>query len=304
MVDAVDTMIANQSTNVSSSIFQSNCEDSRVAVRPSISAVILSYNSAGHIKECVDSLMMHGCFTLDKDEIIIFENGSIDASINMIQELENSYGKIIRLIKSDINIGTTASRNAAIRISSKEFLLILDADVVLLPSTIDRLCHTLSKEPRCGLVVPRLIFPNGKAQLSVDTFPTLLRKIKRWYSLRAIEQEIDLRATDGQNIREVDYAISACWLMPRRTIDAVGLFDERIFYSPEDVDFCIRVWENGLRVILDEKACAIHDANELSRRNFFSKFMGHHLIGLAFLFWKHKYILSSRGLYDRLGRCQ
>lgn len=297
-------MIAKQSTDKLGSLVHPNCENAAVEIRPAISAIILSFNSAAHIKECVDSLIIHGCFTSGKDEILIFDNGSLDSSINIINELENRHGEIIRLIRSHVNVGTTVSRNIAINASTKGLVLILDSDIVLLPNTIDRLCRTLSTEPRCGLVAPQLIFPSGKAQLSVDTFPTLTRKIKRWYSLRTIEKEITRHPTSECAIKEVDYAISAFWLMSRKTIEEVGLFDERIFYSPEDVDFCIRIWQNGLRVLVDEEACAIHDASELSRRQLFGKFMVYHIMGLGFLFWKHKYVLSTRRLYDRIGRCR
>ena len=64
---------------------------------------------------------------------------------------------------------------------------------------------------------------------------------------------------------DVDYAISAFWVIRRNAFERVGLFDEKIFYSPEDVDYCIRMWSAGYKITYVPKAEVVHDAQELSR---------------------------------------
>src|SRR5690606_21095374 len=99
-----------------------------------------------------------------------------------------------------------------------------------------------------------------------------------------------------------DYAISAFWLFRRRLLDEVGYLDERIFYSPEDVDYCLRVWEAGYKVVYDPRVHAIHDAQEISRGFRMARFTWSHIGGLLYLFRKHRYMLGHRRLYRRIGR--
>ena len=58
---------------------------------------------------------------------------------------------------------------------------------------------------------------------------------------------------------EVDYLISACWLFTREVYEKVGPLDEQIFYAPEDVDFCIRVWKAGFKIGYVPEYKMVHD---------------------------------------------
>jgi len=82
------------------------------------------------------------------------------------------------------------------------------------------------------------------------------------------------------------------------------LLDERIFYSPEDVDYCIRIWRAGWQIHYMPSVSVVHDAQEISRPKGLgiNKFTIRHAKGLAYLFVKHRYALTLRGLYRRIGR--
>ena len=109
---------------------------------------------------------------------------------------------------------------------------------------------------------------------------------------------------DCQTAGVVDYAISACWLLRKEIFFRVGLLDEKIFYSPEDVDYCIRVWKNGYQVHYVPQVSIVHDAQELSKPKglFLNKFTFRHIKGLLYLFIKHKYVFSLEGLYKKINR--
>ena len=87
---------------------------------------------------------------------------------------------------------------------------------------------------------------------------------------------------------DVDYAISAFWLFRGDLIEKVGVLDENIFYSPEDVDYCIRIKKQGYRIVYDPSVHIVHDAQEISRKKL-NKFFFSHLKGLFYLFKKHHY---------------
>jgi GT2 family glycosyltransferase len=70
----------------------------------------------------------------------------------------------------------------------------------------------------------------------------------------------------------------------------VGLLDERIFYAPEDVDFCLRVWKAGLRVLCVPSVSVVHHAQEISRGPMINIAKLRHVQGLGYYFLKHRYL--------------
>ncbi len=263
-----------------------------------VSFVVLSFNSERVLERCVRSLVDQAGAN-DRDEIWIVENGSSDGSPDVARSLQSEFPNVVNSIFLDRNCGTTVSRNMALERTKGQYLAIIDSDVVVPSGTIDALIAQLDAHPLIGLIAPRLVYPNGRLQLSVDQFPTLPHKVRRFLSLRAMEHRINRQPLPtGQ--REVDYAISAFWLMKRCLLEHVGMFDTRIFYAPEDVDYCLRTWKAGYAVVYDGSVHAVHEAQEISRGAPWRRIAISHVAGLFYLFRKHSYFLSRRRVYREI----
>lgn len=263
-----------------------------------VSAVVLSFNSVAVLEGAVSSLAMDLSDSIEEDEIWVVDNGSTDGSPKLLRALEQKHGGLVKGIYLDQNLGTTVSRNMALRRATGRLLLIMDSDVEVSAGTVDRLITVCDSQPTCGIVAPRLHYPSGRVQLSTDCFPTVGRKLWRLAALRKIEQTLPRE----EQTKAVDYAISAFWLFRRNVLDRVGYLDEEIFYSPEDVDYCLRVWQAGYQVWLEPSVSVLHRAQELSRGWGSPGFTMSHALGLLYLFRKHRYWLSRKGLYHRIGR--
>lgn len=266
-----------------------------------ISAVILSYNSSKTLDRCLNKLIEAMALFDDPCEIFVVDNGSTDSSKTTIETYEKRYPNLIRPIFFPENTGTTFSRNAALKKATGRFLLVLDSDAYVNHDALFTLASYLDEHPATGIAVPRLFYDSGNYQLSCDVFPTLLHKLKRFLLLRQMESSSSELKSVTKPVH-VDYAISACWLIREDARKKTGLLDEKIFYSPEDVDYCLRVWECGFKVTYVPKAEVIHDAQELSRGFRLTRFHFHHLMGLLYLQRKHRYFWSLNRLYRRLNR--
>ncbi|MDO6487717.1 glycosyltransferase family 2 protein [Colwellia sp. 6_MG-2023] len=270
-----------------------------------VSTVILSYNSVDPIKRCLDDLISSLLEFDEQSEIFIVDNGSKDGSVELIKEYENKYQsshpELIKPIFFTENTGTTYSRNAALKKAKGKFILVLDSDAYINHSAIQGLLSYLENNEDVGMAVPRLSYNSGNFQLSCDVFPTLIHKLKRFLFLKNIEAKPHALQLATEPMT-VDYAISACWMLSSEAFKKTGLFDEKIFYSPEDVDYCLRVWEQGYKITYLPHAEVIHDAQELSRGFKLSKFHFSHLKGLFYLMNKHHYFWGLNKLYKRLNR--
>lgn len=257
-----------------------------------ISFIILTWNSSQHILNCLNSItasMQHSPFTY---EVFIIDNGSTDDSVKLINEYEAHHKDILKPIFLNQNTGTTYSRNLAIAKASGKYVVVLDSDVQLNDETLGELVATLEEDDQVGLVAPRLVYGNGLLQKSFDQFPTVWRKLYRYLFLKSIEQNERKVPVEDASV-EIDYAISAFWLIRKEVIENVGLLDENIFYAPEDVDYCLRIWQHGYKILYVPKVYAIHHAQEISRGFRINKATIEHIKGLIYYFGKHRYFFRK-----------
>lgn len=258
-----------------------------------ISFIILTWNSKKYIRNCLNSVLNITGFSI---EAIVIDNGSVDGTPQIIRQ---EYPEV-KLIELPRNYGTTYSRNLGLKKSDPNYsyICILDSDTIMNQEAIENLVACLETDISCMIAVPQMYDLSGEYQLSVKKFPTIPIKLCKAMPFKVFNrlgqrmEEYDF-GTD-KDVHEVDYGISACWMMKRQILESIGYLDEKIFYAPEDVDYCARVRENGGKILLAAKSIIVHDTQRISKKKFFSKINFSHLIGLLYYFKKHKYVFSAQ----------
>lgn len=260
-----------------------------------ISFVILTWNSERYIDACLRSVLDIGdiCF-----EVHVVDNGSSDATLSLVRSLVEQDNRI-RLYELESNLGTTVSRNIALHNVSSQatHICILDSDTVVNRDALVSLLSALSNHPEVGVVGPAMSSSSGNLQLSGRNLPTLSLKIRKACPFghvgerAASEEQPTSPAVDG--LQDVGYLLSACWLMPVRSLQKVGFLDEEIFYAPEDVDWCLRCHKVGLRVCLCPDAKIIHEYQRISKKKMLSRMNFEHIKGLVYFFRKHRYVFRT-----------
>ena len=79
-------------------------------------------------------------------------------------------------------------------------------------------------------------------------------------------------------------------------MNKIGLLDEKIFYSPEDVEYCVRTWKAGFRVIYKPRARIIHATQRISKKKLISRHNWEHIKGLIYFFNKYGLFFSSESI--------
>lgn len=134
--------------------------------------------------------------------------------------------------------------------------------------------------------------------MSARCFPTLLEKIYKAVPLRRIQRideqmEIQRPPYPDAESYPVDYLLSACWVIRPEVIAKAGMLDEKIFYAPEDAEYCIRVWKSGYQCAFCPSAKIIHEYQRISKKKLFSRVNWEHIKGLAYMFMKHGYLFRA-----------
>lgn len=256
-----------------------------------LSFIILTWNSAHYLERCLSSIDLALERTGLAYEILVLDNGSRDETPRLLSRLATESGGRLVPYYETVNTGTTRSRNRLLAAARGSYVCVMDSDVELAAGVIDTLVPLLASDASLGIVVPRIHFPSGAWQKSFDRFPTLADKINRFFRLREIEERQAAQIGSLTPPFTIDYAISAFWLMRREILVSVGLLDERIFYAPEDVDFCLRTWKAGFRIMYVPSVSVVHHTQEISRGFKINRAKLSHIKGLGYYFIKHGYVL-------------
>jgi len=223
---------------------------------PRLSIVIVTYNSAGHIGGCLDSVTRHPPGV--DHEIAIVDNASSDGTVDAVRQRWPA----VRTIAAGGNTGFAKANNIGIRATSGELVLLLNPDTVVPPGALDALVATLDARPDAAIAGPRLVGAAGRGELSFGWMMSPLAELRQKLIGAAYGRQVPIVTGYADRLtrraREVDWVSGACLLVRRADADAVGLMDERFFMYTEDVDFCASIRARGRAVLFAPAAEVTH----------------------------------------------
>ncbi len=266
-----------------------------------LSIILLVWRDVEFLPRCLESIA-----AAKKNlelEIVLVANGIPPETLGLVFDASRAAGQAvsryasipIHMIHNQTNRGVAPARNQGLPSARGRYLMLLDVDTQVTPDALNNLVQFMDENPAVGLAGARLEDANGTLQLTCRRLPTvwskLLRRVAARWAYNALADEM-LVAYDHRTPRAVDYVIGACQIIRRKAFEQVGLLDEQFFYGPEDVDYCIRMWRNGWRVMYVPSARVVHAEQRLTRRRAVSKLTVLHALGLARYFWKYRYAFN------------
>src|SRR3989338_3668097 len=151
-------------------------------------------------------------------------------------------------IPSPINIGFGAGHNIAIKkaLGSAKYHLVINTDIYFEKGTLEKIYNFMEDNAEIGLVMPRVLYPDGSIQYLCRLLPTpvglLLRKLNLPALTKLHDSKYELRFADYNRAMEAPY-LSGCFMFIRNEVfEKVGVFDERFFMYLEDVDLSRRIY--------------------------------------------------------------
>jgi GT2 family glycosyltransferase len=222
-----------------------------------VSVIVVAHDVRDEVLACLRSVEEHA--EPVTAEVFLVDNGSTDGTAEAVAR-DHPAVEVVRLER---NIGV-AARNEGLRRAAGRMRMFLDSDARLTAGALPELVRYLDGNPRVGLVGPRLVYEDGTLQLSARRFPPRLVPLLRRPPLgRYFEDSATVRhhlmADEPHDLtREVEYVLGACQLFTAEAQEAAGEIDPRIFFGPDDADWCFRIRRAGLAVVYHPEATVVH----------------------------------------------
>lgn len=263
-----------------------------------LSIIVSSYKSPAILKICLKSIQDSLKNKNISCELIVADSETGEETRDIMQEDFSD----AKFISHDKNMGTSRLWNEAIRIAKGEYIGIFNSDMVFQENSIEKMLRYLKQNSDIGVLGPALLNLNETIQPSCfGAFYTpwliLCRRTflgRTFFGKKTVDKFLT-KGADPNLIRSAHWVMGSAMMMPRKTFEKIGYFDEKLFMYFEDTDWCRRAWEAGCKVIYypEAKIYHYHGKGSAKKKWFLAPFVNMyariHIRSAIVYFWKNRF---------------
>ena len=189
------------------------------------------------------------------------------------------------------NLGYGTAHNVAINKAIEQeglYHLVLNPDIYFESGVLESLQEYMDANPDVGLVMPKILYPDGREQRLCKLTPGPKDQFcRRFMPIRSIlekrNERYELRAADFSQEMNVPFLSGSFMFLRIDALKKVGLFDENIFMYLEDADLCRRIHRH-YRTMYYPKVSIVHEFFKGSHRSW--RLMFYHIQSALYYFTK------------------
>ncbi len=223
---------------------------------PSVSIIILTYNSEVYIKDLLESLRE---FAKDA-EILIVDNDSKDNTVKNAKK----FGRNVRVFETGKNLGFAKGINYGVGKSKGDFLLFINPDAVFKNGKLTDLISIFKNYEKAGVVGGKLVGKEGKNEKSAGKFFNLAETIS---IVLGLDGKLGVRFSP-EKLSKVDFVSGGFMMVRAEVFKLLNGFDENFFMYIEDMEFCYRSKKAGFETYFTPNVVISHAGQGSSNRTF------------------------------------
>lgn len=218
-----------------------------------VAVVILNWNGAKLMEEFLPSVVDYSPAELA--EVIVADNGSTDASVDMLKEKFPA----VRIIQLDKNYGFAEGYNQALKQIDNEYTVLLNSDVEVTPGWLDAPLAAMEADSTIVAAQPKIRAQRNKdyfeyagaagGYMDIYGYPYCRGRL-----LHVVEKD------EGQYDTPADilWATGACLFIRTTIYKEVGGLDAGFFAHQEEIDMCWRLRSRGYRLVCTPQSVVYH----------------------------------------------
>ncbi|MGE5397600.1 MAG: glycosyltransferase family 2 protein [Chitinophagales bacterium] len=207
-----------------------------------VSIIIVTFNSANVIKECLEALERQ---TFKDCETIVVDNQSTDNTIDIVKKFAG-----VKLVGLNENRGFTGGNIEGLKYCHGEYIVLLNPDTEAVSEWLQKFVEAMDFHPEAGICASKLVVHGTDLIDSAgDGCTTTGRGFKRG------------EGESAERYNEEEYVFGACgaaMLIRKELIQDIGFLDDDFFLIFEDVDFCLRSQLAGWKCLFVPEALVYH----------------------------------------------
>jgi GT2 family glycosyltransferase/glycosyltransferase involved in cell wall biosynthesis len=212
-----------------------------------VGIVIPSYRDADHVTRLVASIRK--TTRQEMVRIVVADDASGQEHVAALRRIPG-----IEIVAGEENRGFAANVNRGLAAADPGHdVVVLNSDMEAAAGWLACLQYAAARAPNVGIVGAKLLYADGRVQ-----FAGTVRNLgaPEWFDHR---YRFRMPGWGPANVVAPVLAVTgACMYVRRAVIEAIGVFDEGYPMAYEDVDYCLRAWEAGWRVIFWPAARLFH----------------------------------------------
>ena len=233
---------------------------------PQVSIVIVCMNRPDILFPCLDSIRTH---TTVSYETLVVAYLFSQENLALLQERY----PWVKVVQSTELRGFSENNNLALRQAKGRYCFIVNDDTLMHEPVIDRLVRDLESLPEnAAAISPCICFGDGRIQTCGRTPWTPWRYAKHYLALGPTSEEKYFSCGCSKNHFSSDIATpthdhellqtytlnGACFLIKTAVFRKMGWFDERYFFTPEDIALGHALNDAGYSVWVHPQVCITH----------------------------------------------
>lgn len=230
--------------------------DYQHSAQPLVSIVVPTRNRRDVLEPCLESLLHKTGYK--NFEVIVVDNQTDDQqTLCYLDEVAQRH-KRVTVVRYDHPFNYSAINNVAASQASGDYLLLLNNDTLIVQlNWLDRLMSQ-AQQPDVGAVGPRLVFPDQRIQHAGVVLGMGQNGVAE-HPFFGAPMSVAGPMNLAQSPRDVSALTGACLLIRKSIYQQVGGMDEdKLAVMYNDVDLCLKVREQGFRVVWTPYATAVH----------------------------------------------
>lgn len=219
-----------------------------------LGVIILNWNGKTLLEKFLPSVASD---TISESaDLIVADNGSDDGSLEWV----NQNCKNVVTLRLDKNYGFAEGYNRAIKACDYPYIVLLNSGVETTPGWWEPLLKIMEDNSNIGAIQPKILSFNNKdyfeyagaagGYLDKNGYPFCRGRL-----FDKIEKDSG-QYDDG--IKDVTWASGACFMTRRDIYLKLGGLDPLFFAHMEEIDYCCRLLNNGLRVCASSYSKVYH----------------------------------------------
>jgi len=230
---------------------------------PSVSIIIVTYNSENTIQDLLISLKRS---ISEKDEVIIVDNASEDKTLEIVERFKNTYGLYnLRILKFSKNSGYAAAANKGAEVAKNDYLVFINPDVVLPKNWKNKVLNYLKRQDvgAVGAISNYVLDHQHLRRFSL--LGCLFSENELKDNVDLIDRHLELLYDNSYEDKKL--LVGFFLATKKEVFERVRGFDEKLFLGMDDLDYSLRLREIGYRLVLPKDLFIYHKGHVSFKKN-------------------------------------